>query len=582
MGNSDGVSRKAPSGPGRRLFLGIGGLGLLSCAIVAGLVAWQSERERAETLKREKSGLARLAQVVSAETSDMFGRIRLLFEAADLWLSENPGADPRKDAGFVRLVAALGGPETARRPGGRVLVYVVSASGDLFLVPSSSPSPAAYVSDRAYFKAQSAPKTRGFYIGDPVVSRVTGEWTLPVSYPLSTASADIAILVATIELPDLEALYEAIRPKPQGSVALFRHRDGVLLARSPFLPDDAGKPLATPSLEAWKDAITASPSGTWIVDSELGGRGRRIVSYSLLPDLGLVVSIASKVDDVLAPWKAGAAWRIVIAAIMIAVVGYVSFRLIAALARLASAQAELRDNLERLRRSDATKNKLFSVIAHDLRGPIGGMCNLLETMATDRGDMPAATLDEFIGALRLTSWNTYQLLENLLAWSRSKRGEMPFSPHRILLQPLAEECAEVFALSVADKELVLDIDIEPGLEARADPELLKVVLRNLISNAVKFTRRGGRIRLSASRGERRAEIVVRDEGIGMDREQLDALFKLEATRSRSGTENERGSGLGLVLSEEIVELHGGTIRAESAADAGSSFTVTLPDEAPSA
>lgn len=533
-------------------------------------------------MKREKSSLSRLSQIVATETQAMFNRIRLLFDAADLWFDENPGADPRREPGFARLIEAFGGTGEHRRTEGRIDVYLISKQGGLFLVPSSSGEPYVDVRDRAYFKVQTAPATRGFYIGEPILSRVTGQWALPVSYPIPSGNAHIALIAASIELPDLEKLYDSIRPKPNGSIALFRSRDGILLARSPFIEGAVGKALPGISLESWRDSMAAEASGSGIAISPLEGKGRRIFAYSSIPSLDLVLSITSSVDDVLAPWKRGTIWRLAIASTMIAALCIASFRLFVALGKLGAAQFELRENLERLRRSDATKDKLFSVIAHDLRGPIGGMCNLLETMTSDRGDMPAETLDEFIGALRLTSWNTYQLLENLLAWSRNKRGEMPFHPERVLLQPMIEESAQVFALSVADKRLSLETQIEPGLEARADPELFKVVLRNLISNAVKFTRQGGKILVSASREAQGARVTVRDEGIGMDQEQLGALFDLEATRSRSGTANEHGSGLGLVLSKEILDLHGGIIEVDSEAGAGSSFSVFLPDEGPAA
>jgi signal transduction histidine kinase len=262
---------------------------------------------------------------------------------------------------------------------------------------------------------------------------------------------------------------------------------------------------------------------------------------------------------------------------MIAAVGLISARLLSALGSLAAAQAGLRDNMERLRRSDATKDKLFSVIAHDLRGPMGGIANLLETLSTDNGEMGAAQVAEFIEALRTASWNTYQLLENLLAWSRSQRGEMAFRPERLPVLPLVEECGAIFELSAKEKGIIVETSIEVGVEARADPERLKILLRNLISNAVKFTARGGRVSISASRAEGGTLLGVRDEGIGMDGARIAALFDLGSAPSRAGTANERGSGLGLALCKEIADLHGGTIEVFSEPGKGSAFSVFLPD-----
>lgn len=139
------------------------------------------------------------------------------------------------------------------------------------------------------------------------------------------------------------------------------------------------------------------------------------------------------------------------------------------------------------------------------------------------------------------------------------------------------ECEAIFELSAAEKGIAVEIDIEEGLEARADPDQLRVLVRNLLSNAIKFTPRGKTVRVRATRTDGGALIEARDEGIGMDEEQKAALFDLGATRSRSGTANEKGSGLGLVLCKSIVDMHGGRIEVASEAGEGSSFSIFLPD-----
>jgi signal transduction histidine kinase len=185
---------------------------------------------------------------------------------------------------------------------------------------------------------------------------------------------------------------------------------------------------------------------------------------------------------------------------------------------------------------------------------------------------------EFIDALGAASRNTSQLLENLLDWSRSQRGDLPFAPERVLVYPIVEECAEVFGLSALEKGIAVELSIENGLEARSDPEQLKTLVRNLMSNAVKFSSRGGRVLIKASRAGDGARIEVRDEGIGMEKAQVEALYDFGSMRSRPGTANERGSGLGFMLCKEIVDNHGGRIDVASEVGKGSTFTVFLPDE----
>ncbi|HRY53981.1 MAG TPA: ATP-binding protein [Spirochaetia bacterium] len=556
----------------RRLNLRVWGLGLLACALVLFLVAWQAAAEREDRLERERDALSRLAQSASADFHEKLERIRLFFRIADLWLAAQPEADPRTDPAFGRLVDSF-----RSSMGNKLDIRLISAAGGLYYVPAASPEPLADLRDRDYYRAQLDPAIRGFYIGKPVVGRVTGLLTIPVAYPISRGNAGMAVLFAALALPDIEATYEPIRPKPNGSLAITRG-DGLLLARVPLDEAAIGKAV-TPDTAAWRSSVYADPTQVRDLRSSVDGK-RRLIAFSARRDPDIVVSVSALYDDVLAPWRASLWLRALIAAVMIGAIALSSARAAAVLRSLDAAHAELEGNLRLLKRSDAAKDKLFSIVAHDLRGPIGGMCNLLETIATDREGIDRESLDEFIGALRQASWNSYQLLENLLAWSRSQQGELRFAPARVELRPLVEECLQAYALSIGDKGLEVAIEVEAGLAARADPELLKVVLRNLLSNAVKFSRRGGRIRIEASAAAGGTAISVADEGIGMGPEELASLFDLGAVRSRAGTVNERGSGLGLALSKEIAERHGGRLEAASVEGAGSRFELFLPDEGP--
>jgi signal transduction histidine kinase len=566
---TDADTRRAKR-PGSGLILGVLALALLSCALILGLVVWQSLRERSERIEREEEALARMAEIVATDTANMFARIRFFFDTADYWLIRKPEADPRFDPDFRKLVDSFRASMK-----GRVDIRLVSKTGGLFYIPSKSKEALIQVADRDYFKAQNSPSTRGFHIGDPVLSRVTGNWGLPISYPLTQRNGGMAVIFATVEMPVLDELYDKIRPKPNGSISLIRG-DGIILARTPFRDNLIGTAIAADT-RAWRSRVGADGQGIWTIRAVTDDEDR-IIAVRSISDPDLVVSVSARQGDVLTSWSADLWWRAIITALMLVAIAAIASRLLLVLRRLGDAQAELANNMERLRRSDATKDKLFSVIAHDLRGPIGGMTSLLETLSTDRRDLSDEEVGEFIDALGAASRNTSQLLENLLAWSQSQRGDLPFRPERILVYPIIEECESVFALSASEKEIAVELSIENGLEARADPEQLKTLVRNLISNAVKFSARGGRIFVEASKADGGARIEVRDEGIGMDEAQVKALYDFGAARSRRGTANERGSGLGLMLCKEIVEGHGGRIDVASEAGKGSRFSVFLPDE----
>lgn len=554
---------------GRSLRSAVLALAIVSAILIIGIFDIQIFRARAERIEHEKDMLARMAQIVEADASNTFNRLRFFFQAADRWLAGHPGSDPRFDPDFEALV-----DDFRASTNRRVDIRLVSETGGLFYIPSKGREPLADVRDRGYYKSQSDPATRGFFIGDPVKSRVTGLWGIPVSYPLSRPRSGISIIFAAIEDPKLQALYEAIRPKPGGSVSLIRE-DGTILARAPFDEDLMGKPISS-DLAAWRRLMAAVPAGVGQAKAAATDNQLRLIAYNAVPRSGFVVSVSAKMDDVLAGWRKEVLWQSAVLVLVLGLMGYLFMRLLKALEGLDAAHAELRENLALLERSDAAKDKLFSVIAHDLRGPIGGMASLLESMALDRESISDEEMEEFISALRSTSWNTSQLLENLLAWSRSQRSELAFRPERLGLADVARECAEVFALSASGKGVTIGIEIGEGLEVLADPDQLRMLLRNLLSNAIKFTPEGKGVVLRASRAEGGILIEVFDEGIGMDSGQLAELFDLGATRTRSGTANERGSGLGLVLCKSIVDQHGGRIEVASEVGKGTVFSVLLP------
>jgi Signal transduction histidine kinase len=556
--------------PGRTLYLSVLALGVAACAVVLGTLAWQTVRDREGSLRHEKDSLSRMAQSVATETSDMFDRINFFFQAADLWLGSHPGADPRTDGRFVALVDAF-----RSSTHGRVDIRLVSETGGLFYVPTTSLKALADVSDRAYYRVQMSPETKGFYIDGPVKSRVTGAWGIPISYPLASRNSGIAVIFASIEMDAFKELFDPIRPTGNGSISLTKS-DGRFLTRVPFDEAFMDNHVAT-DVDAWWKALVHEDPAVFVLRSVSTDNAERIFATKVLPGRPLVVSVTSPTSEALKSWRDSLWWRALLALATVAVIGFASARLIVALRRLGEAQAELHDNLEKLRLSDATKNKLFSVIAHDLRGPIGGMASLLETMERDRSDLNDEELGHFIQALRATAWNTSQLLENLLAWAKSQRDGAEIKSERLLLLPLIEECEEVFRLSASEKGIAIETEVERGLEARADPDQLRILLRNLISNAVKFTSRGKSLRVRATKAEGGVVIEVSDEGIGIEASQLDLVFVPGALRSRAGTANERGSGLGLLLCKEIASHHGGRIEARSEVGVGSSFTVFLPD-----
>ncbi len=227
---------------------------------------------------------------------------------------------------------------------------------------------------------------------------------------------------------------------------------------------------------------------------------------------------------------------------------------------------------------NATRDKFFSIIAHDLRSPFNGFLNLTRMLAEDGGSMPQAEQEELASLLHQSANSLFGLLENLLEWAGSQQGMLSFSPEAIRLQNKVPGCLEQNSGPAKSKAITIDFDLSEDLAIRADRRMFETVMRNLFSNAVKFTPRNGRILISCKRViDGMVEITVRDSGIGMDAEMVGNLFLIDKKTGREGTEGEPSSGLGLLLIKEFVEKHGGRLRVESQPGKGSAFSFSLPE-----
>jgi signal transduction histidine kinase len=226
------------------------------------------------------------------------------------------------------------------------------------------------------------------------------------------------------------------------------------------------------------------------------------------------------------------------------------------------------------------KDKFFSIIAHDLRNPLGSFLGLTETMAEQMSGLTTKEIQDISVKMRNSAANLYRLLENLLDWSRMQQGSIPFNPRQIQLFPLIDDSITILTETANDKGIEIIIDIGDDLEVYADSNMLQTIIRNLVSNAVKFTPKGGKVYLSAkSKDNRSVEISIQDTGIGMSREIVKHLFLLDAQINRKGTEGEPSTGLGLLLCKEFIEKHEGRIRIESEEGKGSTFYFNLPYKA---
>lgn len=240
------------------------------------------------------------------------------------------------------------------------------------------------------------------------------------------------------------------------------------------------------------------------------------------------------------------------------------------------AEQELNRKNEQLSKLLAEKDRFFSIIAHDLKAPLNGLLGFATLLSENLAEFTPEELQEAATNMKQSAENLHLLLENLLEWARMQKGETSYEPRSLDLADETEQVINLFTPVAENKDLEITSGIPSGSRVWADQRMLGTVIRNLVSNAVKFTSPGGQIHITAESLENTCRIQVQDTGEGMDEETLADLFTLESKNSREGTQGETGTGLGLLLCQEFVRKHTGRIWATSTPAQGSTFFFTLP------
>ena len=241
------------------------------------------------------------------------------------------------------------------------------------------------------------------------------------------------------------------------------------------------------------------------------------------------------------------------------------------------AEQVIRNKNEQLSLINAEKDKLFSIISHDLRSPVSGFLGLTGLLSEELDKISPAQLREIVTAMFTSAGKVNDLLNDLLEWSRLQRGLTVFSPIQLNLKQTADECISLITEQSGVKALEVINEIPGEILIISDLHMLQIVLRNLLSNAVKFTPKTGKVILSASfENKQFARISVSDTGIGMNPDLKRKLFKVNEKTGRKGTEGEPSSGLGLILCKEFIEKQNGQIWVESEEGKGSTFHFTVP------
>ncbi len=244
--------------------------------------------------------------------------------------------------------------------------------------------------------------------------------------------------------------------------------------------------------------------------------------------------------------------------------------------QLQSRQIET-DN-QRLQELNKKKDKFFSIIAHDLKNPLSALIQLGHILQKDYDKLPVDTRHEMIESMAESATKTYSLLENLLLWSRSETGRIQVHPAQVGLNHVVQDTLQLLQENIKQKQISVQLHLQDELYAYCDLNMIQTVVRNLISNAIKYVHKEGSLHISLQQDERTNEIVlaVEDNGVGIDPEIAAHIFDLDNDYSTKGTNNEIGTGLGLKICKEFVQMNQGSISVKSEVMQGSTFFVSLP------
>jgi ligand-binding sensor domain-containing protein/signal transduction histidine kinase len=241
-----------------------------------------------------------------------------------------------------------------------------------------------------------------------------------------------------------------------------------------------------------------------------------------------------------------------------------------------AANQKLKESQRQLRELNATKDKFFSIIAHDLKNPFTSLLSISEMMSNNYDSLDEEDKVSSVKSFHRSSMRIYALLENLLTWSKSQTGQIQFKPAEFNISSLAMECIKLFTLPAEKKGITLQLNARDNIQAYGDPEMINTVIRNLLHNAIKFSKNGGIVQMDVKIEEGLIKVVVTDQGVGISEPNLKKLFNLASQSISRGTDGEKGTGLGLIICKEFVEKNGSKLLVKSVPDEGSSFIFYLP------
>lgn len=419
--------------------------------------------------------------------------------------------------------------------------------------------------DAWFFRVRQMPQDYEINV-DPDMSN-SNAMTIFINYRI--LGKDGEFLAATgvgLSVSAVKSLMQKYREQYHRDV-YFYDRKGNLVLRSPAAPGAAAEIPAHASEEAMQTILRQVDQGDSTAEISVVASSGALASYRYIPELNWVLVVEQASDGTGAILYKTFGLNFIVCLLVAALLLGIFHQTIIRYQRNLEAK-----NLQ-LERAKSARDRLFSIIGHDLRGPIGNLKSSLDLLGNDSLDIE--TFQEIRDDLHRGVDHVLIALGNLMEWGSLQTNPLEARPEHVNLRAAAHDEIQLLGLLAKEKHIRIDNTIPTGAEVLADPRQIKSVLRNLLSNAIKFTRVSGRISFSARQNKDRWTLAVTDDGVGMDSAKSLSLFHTDPD-STLGTKGERGLGLGLQLCMEFVHANGGTITVESTPGKGTTFLVTLP------
>ncbi len=243
---------------------------------------------------------------------------------------------------------------------------------------------------------------------------------------------------------------------------------------------------------------------------------------------------------------------------------------------LTLAKKRIQEQAEEIKKINRTKDHLYSIIAHDIKSPFSNISMLISALAEGYLEVGSEEYEEILQSINQSTQETYSLLENLLQWTRSQTGDLEVNPETFNMKEVTGTAVRFSELNARNKQIDLQVEMKDNLPLHADRNMMQSVMQNLVGNAIKFTPEGGKVTIQGIQENDQVIVKIADTGVGISEENMKKLFTDRGQITTLGTNNEKGSGLGLLLAQSFVEQNGGKIKVESTPGEGTTLTLTFP------